>query len=168
MEEIWKVVPSHPAYEVSNFGQIRSPRKVLKPSKGHGGYLQVCLSFGNKPKPYQIHILVNTLFNGPKPNSESMTLHRDDNKDNCRADNLYWGTHKENTEDAIRNGKYPAGTNHWLAKVTVEQVNEIRQIYEEIQTLKQRLHSFGLSPSTISAICKNRTYKTTDKTIRNS
>ena len=117
-------------YEVSDQGQVRSRiRQVpcsLKIGRhgtdrlttrtkggkllaiGHGGrtktYQRVHLRPGTGQKPVWIavHVLVCTTFHGPRPEG-LVCCHKDDDQENNRADNLYWGTHKENREDRARN-----------------------------------------------------------------
>jgi hypothetical protein len=122
-------------YEVSDQGQVRSRlREVacsLKCGKtdrtrstrtrggkilaiGHGGrtktYQRVHLRPGTGMKPVWIavHILVCTTFHGPRPDG-MLCCHKDDDQENNRADNLYWGTRAENDKDRRENSKPDAG-----------------------------------------------------------
>lgn len=49
-----------------------------------------------KGKCYKVHQLVCEAFNGPKPFDGAVVMHVDENAANNRADNLQWGTQKEN------------------------------------------------------------------------
>lgn len=55
------------------------------------------------------HILVCETFNGPKPSPELMCCHKDDDRSNNAASNLYWGSDSDNKKDAIRNGRNIGG-----------------------------------------------------------
>ena len=118
MNEIWKPVVGYEGlYEVSNLGNVRSlahttrvakkdceydcphPSKVLRPQTRRHGYLSVCL-YGKGGKngrftQVSIHRLVAEAFI-PNPENKTEVNHIDENKQNNRADNLEWMTHKEN------------------------------------------------------------------------
>jgi hypothetical protein len=121
--EQWLSVPGYPGYEISDQGQVRSldregrgrwgPRKfkgqiltqvMVGGPPGTGGRYHACTLYQNgKPKQVVIHILVLEVFVGPRP--EGMCgCHRDDDPDNNRLKNLYWGTPTQNARDAVNNG----------------------------------------------------------------
>lgn len=91
-------------YEVSNLGRVRSRRfgkmKVLRAGLSRTGYLTVSLSVArNCQVSFYVHRLVAQAF---ATGSGPMALHRDGNRLNNRADNLRWGTAKENAADRER------------------------------------------------------------------
>jgi len=47
-------------------------------------------------KNYKIHRLICEAFYGPPPDGRNVVLHADENGTNNSADNLSWGTQKEN------------------------------------------------------------------------
>jgi hypothetical protein len=47
---------------------------------------------------------VLTAFIGPRPKGR-LALHRDDVATHNNLSNLYWGTHRQNMIDAVRNGR---------------------------------------------------------------
>jgi len=112
-EEIWKPVPSRPEIMASSHGRILFPPRVArmpnggerkyetKPTLGHvrrakkgakhcyrGVWMR---AYGN----LKVHQLVCEAFHGPCPPGME-TLHLDENGLNNRAENLRWGTRKEN------------------------------------------------------------------------
>lgn len=114
MPEIWKPVPSRPGLLASSEGRILlPPRYVPMPN---GGY-RLCV-----PEPYagsdtrakkdaahvyrntwtrffgniKIHQAVCEAFHGPKPFPSAVVIHIDEDARNNRADNLKWGTQREN------------------------------------------------------------------------
>lgn len=97
MDEVWKAIPEFPTYEVSNFGQVRSSRKILKPYKNHKGYLRVDI-FGRN---YRVHRLVAETFL-PNPENKPQVNHKDGDKSNNCLYNLEWCTQEENISHAFK------------------------------------------------------------------
>lgn len=121
--ETWRAIPGwEGVYEVSSHGRVRSidrsitqangvsrrqPGRILRPAKGRRGHLQVTLSRPGQPvRTVKVHHAVLSAFVGPRPSRVHGGLHIDDNPSNNRPENLYWGTHSENTQDCIRNGGF--------------------------------------------------------------
>lgn len=125
-KERWLPVPGYPGYEVSDQGSVRSldrevqsrwgtPKvlkgKVLAQSQvggsGPTGRYHACTLFREgKRRSVTVHVLMLETFVGPRP--EAMHgCHRDDDPNNNRLENLYWGTPSENVFDKVRNGNHP-------------------------------------------------------------
>ena len=103
MEEVWKEIPSHKNYEVSNLGSVRHKRgvfnrrwnggRILKPLLSKG-YPSVCLyDLGQSYK--NIHALVAEAFIGPRPYNREVD-HEDFDKSNNNSDNLRYISHARN------------------------------------------------------------------------
>jgi hypothetical protein len=114
MDEIWRPVPSCPGMKASNLGYILLPEAVANlPSGGtrvyrtrpvlgvktkaaktarHEYYGIRTRLFGQK----KVHRLVCEAFHGPPPFEGAVVIHLDENALNNRADNLRWGSQKEN------------------------------------------------------------------------
>lgn len=70
-----------------------------------GRYWAVTLFRDGKRKPMTVHTLVLETFVAPR--AEGMYgCHRDDNPDNNCLENLYWGTQRQNIQDAVRSGRH--------------------------------------------------------------
>lgn len=108
---LWKPVLSMPGVLASDEGDILLPpshqpspfggyRLVApKPSKGYGGRARPYRSMSYYSRQFgtiRIHQAVCEAFHGPKPFPEAVVIHLDENPLNNRADNLKWGTQKEN------------------------------------------------------------------------
>ncbi len=126
-KEEWRKIPNLPEYyEISNKGQLRSLTYIDKRGWKRQPHIfkirdaQVFI----KGKWFAIAALVLTAFVGPKPEGCRLSRHLDDNRDNNCAENLAWGTQKENTEDAIRNGRNYKSYGH-LGKPHSEKTKEI-------------------------------------------
>ena len=86
-------------YEVSNLGRIKSHHKkrpkILLIHYNTSGYPYVNLYYNKTHKAEMIHRLVANAF-VPNPKGYNIVMHLDDNKTNNNANNLRWGTQKEN------------------------------------------------------------------------
>lgn len=135
--EEWRPVPDWPMYEVSNMGRVRrlSGRtyngnywsgRVLSPSKKEP---KVMLCDGpDRSKSEKVSRLVLLAFRGPPPEGYEC-CHEDDDKTNNKLSNLRWDTHKANAADALRNNLMHIGERSPKAKLTVDQVQQIRKEY---------------------------------------
>ncbi len=101
MEELWKdVVGYEDSYQISILGKLKrsyktKPEKIIKPIKGHLGYMCYTLSKNAKLKTYRIHRLVALHFI-PNPNNLPEVNHKDGNKENYSVENLEWCTRSQN------------------------------------------------------------------------
>ena len=145
MEEIWKDIEGYEGlYQVSNLGRVKSldrvsidrdgrphpiKERILKQSigGGNGFYWIVSLSKYNVKTTFLVHILVAKAFI-PNPNCLPMVMHKDeknlkfDNVCNNNAENLCWGTCKENLSQAVFKERSAIshslvrGERHWRSK----------------------------------------------------
>lgn len=148
-QEQWKAICGYPAYQVSDYGSVRSfwqkfglagggttykiapePQRILKPHKVCG-YQRVCFKNGPDVQvDFFIHILVLTAFVGPCPPG-LQCRHLDGDRLNNHSPNLCWGTALENGQDRIRHGTVPRGANHHraCAVLSESQVKDIRYLH---------------------------------------
>lgn len=100
MEEKWKDIPGFEGhYQASNYGRIKSKRKVLKPHVTHRSNRprwQATLSKEGKTYHMCWSRCVYSAFYGPIPECMQVN-HIDENPENNRLDNLNLMTPKENT-----------------------------------------------------------------------
>lgn len=128
MNEIWKPIPGYEGkYDVSNLGRVRSldrsvwchgnvkaghfckkPGCVLRPAFASTGY--PCVVLGRR-NTQNLHVLVALTFIGPIPTGCEVR-HKDGDRSNPRADNLCYGTRKENIEDSRKHGTFKARYEH--------------------------------------------------------
>jgi len=131
--EMWKDIPDYDGdYQESNFGRTKSfkngKEKILKPYITPKGYLGVGLFKEAKGKKKYIHRLVAELFI-PNPENKPQINHIDGCKLNNHFENLEYLTDKENLDHAVKLGLIKSGENNYQAKLTAEQVREIRKLY---------------------------------------
>ena len=96
-KEIWKDIEGYEGlYQISNMGNVKSlnyrrtgKEGILKGRKNSNGYLQVQLCQDGKAKKYLVHQLVATVF-CENPEGYTEVNHINEDKADCRADNLEW------------------------------------------------------------------------------
>jgi hypothetical protein len=97
--EIWKQIPNHNDYLVSNFGRVISMKTGIKKIYNTtltGSYMRVY-------KVGSVHVLVAKLFI-ENPLNKPYVNHIDGNKLNNNVSNLEWCTAKENSDHALITG----------------------------------------------------------------
>ena len=118
--EKWMPVPSEPGVLASNMGRILLPPRYAPLSRGGFRAYMPAPRYGQvsrankdatheyriimvrrddaaaRQSPRKVHQLVCEAFHGPKPFPEAVVIHLDEDALNNRADNLKWGTQKEN------------------------------------------------------------------------
>jgi hypothetical protein len=176
--ENWKKINGFDGYEVSDQGHVRSipreiissrgqkyrlPGKTLKPCNCGKGYLRVCLSKNGHISEVYIHKLVAEAF---LPQDDTVTSgdrlivnHIDGNKHNNIISNLEWVTYSENNQHAYDTGLKARGENFYNAKLTAEDVDEIRKGVGTVQNSNFYAKKFGVSRATIQDVVKHKTWK---------
>lgn len=106
--EIWRDVPSLPDVLASSEGRIMMiPYRGSMPRGGERPYggkptfgvwstQDARFILGIRGHTYKVARLVAEAFHGPEPFEGAVVMHLDENAANNRADNLAWGTQKEN------------------------------------------------------------------------
>lgn len=163
--EIWRAIPSLPAYIASNQGRVmRLPFVGEMPHGGPRSYggtpTTGVLSEGRyqiffKGKNYRVHRLVCEAFCGPPPFPNAVVMHLDENSENNRAANLQWGTQKENLA-APGFLAYARRRGRQKAKITEDQARHIKY---GAGGCAQLARQYGLSPATVSNIRAGRSWK---------
>jgi hypothetical protein len=120
----------------------------MKTTIARNGYPVLKLTKEGRGRTLAVHVIVLTAFAGPKGTGQECRHLNGDPKD-PRLSNLCWGTPLENTEDRQRHGTMPRGASHHAAKLSAEQVLEIRNL---CASNRQIAAKYGVSPSVISNI----------------
>jgi hypothetical protein len=86
--------------------------------------------------------------------------HSCDNPSCVNPEHLFVGTSKENTRDMIDKNRRPVlcGEKHPNAKLTNDQVAQIKQLRSENRLLKDIANQFNISFQTVSSITKGTTW----------
>lgn len=105
----------------------------------------------NKPERRFSHSLVAESFIGPRPPGLQVR-HLDDVKTNNLVSNLAYGTSQQNHDDSKRNGHQRQGEQVGNAKLTNEQVREIRRLASKRVPHKVIAEKFGIRPHYVTKI----------------
>jgi hypothetical protein len=163
-DEEWRAVLSHPLYEVSNHGRVRStPRgrntgRILKQAIDRDGYCKVTLFDGaDNRKRVSVHHLVLEAFVGPRFGA-LQCAHLDGNPQNNTPANLAWVTCVENARQRVVHGTQVRGSSHPLAKLSAEKAVWIRENYRVIPT-KTMAKMLGVDQAAIWKVGTGRGWK---------
>lgn len=98
------------------------------------------------------------LTNGPIPKT-MWVLHRCDNKSCVNPAHLYLGDRADNTDDAVTRGRIKKGSGHHGAKLTEEQVLEIKRRFSAGGVGQAVLaREFGISKVAMLDVLRGRTW----------
>ena len=145
----WRVIPGLERYEVSSAGHIRraDTGRLRKLSPDDSGYPCFMVRMNGKNRRVHLHHALLLAFVGPCPPG-CEARHLDDNPDHFALDNLAWGTRAQNVADKRRNGGFPRGERSVSAKLTADQVREIRGRVGG-ETLRALAAEYGVSHTAI-------------------
>lgn len=140
-----KKIPGFNGLYATRDGRIYSKRinKYLNLSVNErSGYLQVHLD----KKTYRVNRIIAITFL-KNPNNLSCVGHRDNDRTNNRVDNLYWCTHKENTQQCIRDGRFkPKGkTPRSLMTISCIQADYLLGVPRKVIKLKYDVSDFSIT-----------------------
>lgn len=165
MEEEWRFVPGYEnRYAVSSLGRMKSLQfrpggkrimreRILSPSPGSRGYMNISLFMDGHKKLTALHLVVASAFLPADPERLYIN-HKNGNKSDCRVENLERCTMSENAIHALDNGLRAHGSQSANAKLSEEQVKAIRQLAAKGLSERKLAARFAVSRSTITHIKK--------------
>ena len=121
--------------------------------KGYG--ILRTTTLGGGKRNVMTHRASFMVHRGPIPDG-MLVLHECDNPSCVNPDHLRVGTANDNTQDMIAKGRAKLVTR---AKVSPEQVREIRTMRERGMMTKDIGERFGVSGSTVTNICNRDTWR---------
>lgn len=165
-------IPGFPDYFASEFGEIVSAKRrnlrTLHPHKDEDGYLRVKVRRrGGVPALEYVHRLVCMAFHGEQPSPSHEVAHANGDKIDNRPSNLRWATRLENMADQRAHGRAPIGARNGRAKLTEQQVAEIRKWYTR-GGISQRMlaDEYGVSESLVCYIIRGERWRTAESGAR--
>jgi transposase len=155
-------VPFAPGYFLTESGRLiraskRRGLKIVKQwlgrrSNGKPQRTAILKVFGVPQIAIRSSRLVCLVFNGSPPDDVRVwALHRDDDSGNDHFTNLYWGTPKENSEDALRN----EGRNDGLTNARAQRAIVASQSGATVAEIARR---FNVSETAILNLLSGRTW----------
>ena len=181
-KEIWVKIKEYPDYEISDQGRVKSNARLITYPDGHEhlingkilkgrlarhGYLRVALYNEDGRRDFSIHRLVAFAFCEMTLFSTEVN-HINGIKNDNRADNLEWVTHRENVMHTINNfdcterfekiSKAKQGSKHPLSLLNEEKVKEIKELKKTGLIDKEIGKMYGVHRKTINDILTNRTW----------
>lgn len=154
-------VPRFPGYAVDHTGNVftnkRGPWRMLCHVVDRNGYLKVQICKDGKVTCTGAHRIACEAFHGPAP-AGMVARHLNGIPSDNRPENLAWGTPSQNTQDRRDHGTFLLGDQCPPAKVTRDDVIEIRRLRALGWTLKAIGSKFGLKFPAIGHICSGRNW----------
>ena len=133
----------------------------MKPRNDRNGYRFVSFCKNGKySKQFYVARLVAALFLS-NPENKPQVNHKDGNPHNNKVENLEWCTASENIKHGYDTGLNPnKGETHYQAKLTEEQVKEIRVKYIPYKNSQYKLaKEYGVSRGCIYEIVSGINWK---------
>lgn len=156
---LWRPCASFPAYEVSEFGDVRRVNgKARKSAPNSAGYACFGLYRDGKAKTVQASHLVMEAFGPPKPFDGAQVCHNDGTRSNDHYSNLRWDSPKGNAADRRIHGTETNGERNGQSKLTVDDVIEIRKLSDSGATQPALSEKFGVAQGVISGIVNRKNW----------
>jgi hypothetical protein len=125
------------------------------------GYGDLQTTESGVKRPEYAHRYSWKMANGEIP-AGMLICHRCDHRSCVRPDHLFVGTSRDNVMDAVGKGRmsvYGPGMTHHNAKLTDEQVLEIRRLYKAGVQIKVLSLQYGIRPSNGHSIVHGKTWR---------
>lgn len=167
--EAWRPVPGlEGRYEASTHGRLRwvgravgvtYPGRIVTGSLNQDGYLYLRPYVRPDRRTARVHQLVALAFLGPCPEGLEVN-HIDGNRGNNAPWNLEYVTHDENIKHAARAGNMRNdGELNPRAKLTEDDVRQIRRRAAEGVSQYKLAKEYGLNQSTVSSVVLRKSWQ---------
>jgi len=163
---------------VSDQGRVRSfitkgpgrivsdiPQRILRLRVDRYGYPKATLLTDRKHTTYSVHRMVALAFHGSPPDPSLVVRHLDGDTSNNRANNLQWGTQRENALDRRTHGTQVCGSGHPSAVLNEDDVRRIRAAYEAGALSRDLAAMYHVTAANIRHVCTGRNWKHVDGPI---
>jgi len=169
----WRVCVGFPDYEVSECGDVR--RAITSRARRKGwrlrgfidgdGYVRyVLFNAGGQKQTVIAHRLVAEAFIGPAPSGAHEVAHNNGSRLSNHYTNLRWATRKENDADTVVHGTARVGINNGRAKLSEDDIRDIRKMYHEIKNrerfgkISDLARQYGIHHATLVNIATGRSW----------
>lgn len=153
-------------YKISSCGEVYNAEgKRIRGWVNTDGYPCVRLSKEGSRKSFLRHRLVLTTFVGACPDG-CEARHLDGNPKNCELENLSWGTKKQNAQDKEGHGTALRGQKSPGAKLTENDVIELRSRVRAGEREESLSIEFKVHPKTITSVVNGRKWKHLPNAVR--
>jgi hypothetical protein len=165
-----RAIPGYPGYFAGNDGSIWGPdrrgglvKKQLSPTTK--GYLSTSLTADGRTSTHLVHRLVLLAFVGPQPDGTE-GKHRDLDRTNNGADNLYWGP-VSGDDGSGRRSESVRGEQNGRSKLDDKKVEEILNLsfisgVPSVRVAKM----YGVSTFTVNAIVRGTAWGHVPRPVR--
>lgn len=111
-----------------------------------------------KGEYWRVHRIAAVLWLEPPTAEKNFVCHRCDVRACFNPEHLYWGNAADNMRDALNRGRRAVGEQHSRAKVTAEQVREIRTRYAQGETGRVLATAYGISLTATHCIIRRKSW----------
>ena len=144
---------AHESGSLVGFNLVTNKWHVLKLQTSASGYKH----FKYRQKAWRVNRAVLLAHGGAQTGPQCR--HKNGVRDDNRACNLEWGTNQDNVNDRERHGTTARHAAHGMAKVSMEQVLEIRARVARGENQARVAKDYGLTQGHVSAIHNRRTWR---------
>lgn len=157
-EDCWSAIPGAPGLELSGDVRFRGPRGVHRTRHDPRGrpYVMARKTTGQpgeegRPGRVLLHRAVMGVLPGREPAPGELVCRDNDPRHN-RLANLYLGDHRSKAAGVVRSGLRPRVDRHSQAKLSDEQVYQVRLALTQGERRQDLARAYGVHKSTISRI----------------
>jgi hypothetical protein len=111
---------------------------------------------------YSLARLLLLTFVGPPPYPRADSCHWNDDGDDNRLSNLYWGTRGQNVRDAMRNGKWPSPRGRKFGSKYCFTIDELNDIKTNCGSPTALARKYGCSRTVIFKVLNNEHWSQRD------
>lgn len=152
-------VPDHPGYKISANGTVLGKKgRPLRQFLSADGYPRFTTFEAGRWQQVSTHVMVCQAFHGPRPDWANLVAHGNGDRTDNRAENLRWATFEQNEADKREHGRNLAGSRNHQAKLTEDQVADIRRRPRYRGLGRSLAREFGVSENTISKIIRGKNW----------
>ena len=162
----YRAIAGFDGYAVGDDGSVWSRRSLN--GQGYGpwhrligfiarGYLRVNLRRNGRIEKRSVHRLVLSAFVGEQP--ELQVRHLNGKRTDNRLENLAWGTAADNAIDREGHGNTLRAEAHGMAKLSADQVREIRERLKRGDVKAQIARDFGIARTTLGHIDSGKNWR---------